>query len=107
MERKGGERSEYPVQVSPSGIRTSDAPDLCQECARGRLVAKMPKLTRYYLKPLQIGRVAAQQANQIEPSLPSSSARHAAEELTRGAKPFEFGIYGLLQNPVDGQLGEI
>ncbi|PYU87046.1 MAG: hypothetical protein DMG51_03600, partial [Acidobacteria bacterium] len=70
-------------------------------------MAKMPKLTRYYLKPLQIGRVAAQQANQIEPSLPSSSARHAAEELTRGAKPFEFGIYGLLQNPIDGQLGEI
>jgi len=67
----------------------------------------MPKLPRYHLKPLQIGWVAAQQANQIEPSLPSSSARHAAEELTRGAKPFEFGIYCLLQNPIDGQLGEI
>ncbi len=38
MERKDGKRSEHPVQVSPSGIRTPDAPDLCQECVRGRLV---------------------------------------------------------------------
>jgi hypothetical protein len=67
----------------------------------------MPKLPRYHLKPLQIGRVAAQQANQIEPSLQPSSASHAAEERTRGAKPFEFGIYCLLQNPIDRQLGEI
>jgi hypothetical protein len=43
----------------------------------------------------------------MEPSLQSSSASHAAEEHTRGAKPFEFGIYCLLQNPIDRQLGEI
>jgi hypothetical protein len=67
----------------------------------------MRKLSRYHLKPLQIGRVAAQQANQIESSLQPSSASHAAEEHTRGVKPFEFGIYCLLQNPIDWQLSEI
>jgi hypothetical protein len=60
MERKDGKRSEHLVQVSPSGIRTPDAPDLCQECVRRRLVGEMPKLSRYHLKPLQIGRVEAQ-----------------------------------------------
>jgi len=95
MERKDGKRLEHPAQVSPSGIRAPDAPGLCQECVRGRLVGEKPKLSRYHLKLLQIGRIAGRQANQIQPSLQPSSAGHAAEEHTRGAKPFEFGIYCL------------
>src|SRR5271170_713058 len=97
MERNDGKRSEHPVQVSPSGIRTPDAQDLCQHCFRGRLVGEMPKLLRYHLKPLQIGGVRAQQANQIEPSFQPSSASQAAEEQTCGAKPLEFRVYCLLQ----------
>jgi hypothetical protein len=31
----------------------------------------MPKLLRHHLKPLEIGRVAAQQANETEPSRPA------------------------------------
>jgi hypothetical protein len=32
------------------------------------------------------------------PSFPPSSASHAAEEQTRGAKPLAFGVHCLLQN---------
>jgi hypothetical protein len=56
MERQDGKRSEHPVQVLPSDIRTPDAPDLCQQRFRGRLVGEMPKLLRCHLEPLQIGR---------------------------------------------------
>ncbi|HEY6287939.1 MAG TPA: hypothetical protein VIW48_00690 [Nitrospiraceae bacterium] len=107
MKRKAGKRSEHPVQVSPSGIRTPHAKDLCQECVRGRLVVKMPKLLRYHLKPLQIRSVAAQQAYQAQPSLQPSRVSHAAQDHAPRAEGFEFGIYCLLQNAIDRQLGEV
>lgn len=55
----------------------------------------------------QIRWVVVQQANQIKPSLEPSSMSHAAEEHTRRTKLFELGIYCLLQNAVDRELGEV